>query len=194
MFYEGYTDARPFASVAVVDAPIASTALGNRVLKVDHAGEHGAISVYRAQRWIARWRAPSMVSELGDFLVHERRHRDLFAAEMTRRGVRRCRSFHFCGIGGLTLGLLTGLAGSKAIAATTVAIESVVLRHLEAQIAELRVTDPAAAASIGQIVADEQQHHDASLDHFDHGSLLYRVIRAIVSASTEAVIWLGMKL
>ena len=38
--------------------------LGDRVMKVDHAGEHGAICIYRAQRWFARWRAPDMVGEL----------------------------------------------------------------------------------------------------------------------------------
>jgi ubiquinone biosynthesis monooxygenase Coq7 len=49
-------------------------------MKVNHAGEHGAIAVYSTQRWIARWRAPDMVAELTEFLEHERRHRALFAA------------------------------------------------------------------------------------------------------------------
>jgi 3-demethoxyubiquinol 3-hydroxylase len=175
-------------------ATAASTDLGNRILKVDHAGEHGAINVYRAQHWVARWRAPEMLPELTDFLAHERRHRDIFAAEMARRGVRRCRSFHFCGLGGFTLGALTALIGRKAIAATTVAIESVVLRHLDEQLTLLLPSDPGAAAAISQIVADEQEHHDASLSKFDERSALYRSIRAIVAISTEAVIWLGMKL
>jgi 3-demethoxyubiquinol 3-hydroxylase len=177
-----------------MQATVASTPLGNRILKVDHAGEHGAINVYRAQRWVARWRSPAAVPELEEFLVHERRHRDLFAIEMARRGVPRCRSFHLCGIGGLILGFLTGLIGAKGIAATTLAIESVVLRHLDAQVAELKATDPRAAATIAQIIADEQEHHDASLAQFDGRSPLYRGIRAIVSSSTELVIWLGMKL
>lgn len=49
--------------------------LGDRVIKVDHAGEHGAVSIYRAQRWVARWRAPDMVAEIDDFISHELRHR-----------------------------------------------------------------------------------------------------------------------
>jgi len=191
---EGYTAALGCARVATVDAPIASTALGNRILKVDHAGEHGAISVYRAQHWVARWRAPTLLAELGEFLVHEQRHRDIFAAEMRRRGVRRCRSYHLCGLGGLTLGLLTGLIGRKAIAATTVAIESVVIRHLNEQIDQLQSADPGAAATISQIVEDEQQHHDASLAHCDERGSLDRVVKAIVSTSTELVIWLGMRI
>lgn len=57
---------------------------------MDHAGEHGAISIYRAQRWVASWRAPAMVDEIDRFLRHEERHRALFAAELARRGIRRC--------------------------------------------------------------------------------------------------------
>jgi ubiquinone biosynthesis monooxygenase Coq7 len=170
-----------------------TTALGNRILKVNHAGEHGAICVYRAQSWVARWRAPDMIPELREFLAHERNHRDIFASEMRRRSIRRCRSFQLCGVGGLVLGVLTGLIGRKAIAATTVAIESVVLRHLEDQIAQLRFSDPGATAAISAIVADERQHHDSSVQHCDDRTLVVRAIKRIVSASTEFVIWLGMR-
>ena len=65
----------------------AGETLGDRVMKVDHVGEHGAVCIYRAQRWFARWRAPEMVEELSGFLVHEQRHRALFGAELERRGV-----------------------------------------------------------------------------------------------------------
>ena len=34
---------------------------GDRIMKVDHAGEHGAICIYTAQRWFAPWRAPEAV-------------------------------------------------------------------------------------------------------------------------------------
>ena len=168
--------------------------LGDRVMKVDHAGEHGAICIYRAQRWFARFRAPEMVAEIDSFLEHERRHRAVFGAELERRGRRRCRSFLFCGLGGFMLGAVTGLAGRQAIAATTVAIESVVLRHMREQIATLSAIDHAAAAALESVISDEEQHHDLSADRAGAASRWLIVIRPIVSASTEAVIWLGMRL
>ena len=136
--------------------------LGDRVMKVDHAGEHGAICIYRAQLWFARWRAADMVDELRGFLAHEQRHRALFGAELERRGRRRCRSYHLCGLGGFTLGAVTGLLGRRAIAATTVAIETVVLRHMHEQVAELSATDSAAADTLRDVIAEEQEHHDVS--------------------------------
>ena len=89
---------------------------------------------------------------------------------------------------------MTGLLGSKAIAATTAAVESVVLRHLEQQVALLREHDPAAVCAITAIIAEEQAHHDRSLAHIRAGTFWPRVLMPIVSASTEAVIWLGTRL
>lgn len=119
------------------------TAHGNRVIKVDHAGEHGAVCIYTAQILFARLTAPGLVEELVHFREHERAHRKIFEDELARRSHPRCRSYWLCGLGGFVLGAVTGLFGRRAIAATTVAIESVVLRHLRQQIAELSTEAPA---------------------------------------------------
>ena len=168
--------------------------LGGRIIKVDHAGEHGAVSIYTGQIFMARLTAPSLVAELTEFRSHERKHREIFRAELARRGRPRCRSYWFCGIGGLVLGLVTGLFGRSAIAATTVAVERVVLRHLEQQIAMLQTSDPSAVVAISAIVTEEREHHDRSSVHARADKFWSRVLLPVVSASTEAVIWLGMKL
>ncbi len=170
------------------------TALGGRILKVDHAGEQGAVNIYRAQILAARFTAPALVPQLREFKSHEERHRAVFATELQRRGVRRCRSYWLCGIGGWVLGLVTGLLGRHAIAATTVAVERVVLRHLEAQLRALAGKDEAAVAAIAQIVDEERQHHDQSAAHLEPGRFWSRLLSPVVAASTESVIWLGMRL
>ncbi|MGO4502930.1 MULTISPECIES: demethoxyubiquinone hydroxylase family protein [unclassified Dyella] len=168
--------------------------LGSRILKVDHAGEFGAISIYTGQIWMASIRARDLVPELIEFRSHERGHRAIFAAELERRGQRRCRSYALCGAGGFVLGVITGLAGPSAISATTVAVESVVLRHLEEQLRTLQGVDSAAVAAISSIVSEEREHHDRSLAQIPSGSIWYRSLRPIVERATEAVIWLGMRL
>jgi len=140
----------------------ATNELGDRIIKVNHAGEHGAINIYSGQIFMARLTARGMVTQLTEFRSHEQRHRAIFGAELQRRGRPRCRSYWLCGFGGLVLGLITGLFGARAIAATTVAVESVVLRHLEQQLVVLQGNDSAAVAAISAIVSEEQQHHDHS--------------------------------
>jgi len=168
--------------------------LGDRVMKVDHAGEHGAVCIYLAQRWFARWRAPEMLPELDHFLAHEREHRARFGEQLARRGQRRCRSYFWCGFGGFVLGALTGMAGRNAIAATTVAIERVVLQHMHEQAEELAGVDEEAVQALRQIIVEEQEHHDRSVAHLTPRGFWPTIINPVVGASTHIVIWLGMRL
>lgn len=170
------------------------TELGARILKVNHAGEHGAVNIYAGQIAMARFTAPALLDELRRFQADELRHRALFGAELERRRRRRCRSYRPCGIGGYALGIINGVLGQRAIAATTVAVERVVLRHLSGQLRELDGQDPAATAAISAIVDEERQHHDASADHLRRDRFWSLVLSPVVSVSTETVIWLGMRL
>jgi ubiquinone biosynthesis monooxygenase Coq7 len=74
-----------------------------------------------------------------------------------------------------------------------VAVERVVLRHLEHQLETLRGKDEAAIKAIESIVIEERRHHDQSASHITVGQFWPRVLSPIVSASTEAVIWVGMR-
>jgi ubiquinone biosynthesis monooxygenase Coq7 len=180
--------------VELTEPSVAPKTLGDRIIKVNHAGENGAVCIYSGQITVARLTAPHMVSELTEFRSHELRHRAIFGAELQRRGRPRCKGYLLCGLGGYVLGLLTGLCGASAIAATTVAVERVVLRHLQQQLVELRSTDQPAVEAISAIVAEEQQHHDHSALRERAGAFWPPLLKPVVSASTEAVIWLGMRL
>jgi 3-demethoxyubiquinol 3-hydroxylase len=185
---------RTLGLMELIGQPATGSSLGDRIIKVNHAGENGAISIYSGQIALARFTAPHMVAELEEFRSHERKHRAIFEAELQRRGRPRCRSYWLCGVGGYALGLVTGLFGTSAIAATTVAVERVVLRHLEQQLVVLRGIDRPAVTAISAIVSEEKQHHDQSAVHELAGGFWPRVLKPVVSASTEAVIWLGMRL
>lgn len=165
---------------------------GERVMKVNHAGENGAVNIYAGQIFCARLTAPDLIGELSEFKGHEENHRRIFQAELERRGVRRCRSYFLCGIGGYALGLLTGLFGRGAIAATTVAVERVVLGHLKLQLQQLAGKDEPAVVAIQTIVSEEQQHHDQSAAHAQANRQWLLLLGPAVALATELVIWMGM--
>lgn len=56
-----------------------------RVLKVNHAGENGAVNIYRGQIFAARLTARDMLAELKEFKSHEENHRSIFCSELQRR-------------------------------------------------------------------------------------------------------------
>ena len=174
------------ARAAAVDA--------GRIMKVNHAGEHGAVNIYAGQIAAARLRARILLPELGEFKAHEERHRTIFAGELKRRGLPRCRSYWLCGAGGYVPGFLTGLMGVRSIATATVAVERVVLRHLRQQLVDIGATDPDATAAISAILSEEQHHHDQAASHTRNAGLIARMIGSVISAATESVIWIGMRI
>jgi demethoxyubiquinone hydroxylase (CLK1/Coq7/Cat5 family) len=72
-------DTRP-STVTSHSTPLIDNDLGNRMIKVDHAGEHGAICIYSGQLFMARVFARGKFYEIKEFLSHERRHRAVFQA------------------------------------------------------------------------------------------------------------------
>ncbi len=167
--------------------------VAEKMIKVDHAGENGAVNIYRAQRFALFVRARGLLSQLQKFQHHEEEHRRIFAVHLNNIGVRRCISYHACGIGGFCLGLITGLMGPNAVSATTFAVEHVVLNHLEEQLSFLKEKDTAAYSCVKKIYADEKAHHDVAENQMIKQTLMARILVPIVKLSTEIVIRFGMR-
>lgn len=166
----------------------------NRIIKVNHAGEFGAINIYRAQIIAARLLMPGLQPQLQEFLSHERRHLATFAEVLRARGIPRCRSFWLCGIGGFALGLVSSLFGRPGIMACTAAVETVVTEHLVEQLRFLESADDwEAAEAVRSIVADEEDHKAVGVSQ-GQNSWVFKPLGALVAMATSLVIWLGMKL
>jgi ubiquinone biosynthesis monooxygenase Coq7 len=164
-----------------------------RILRVDHAGEYGAINIYRAQLFVARFFYKDIVSQLEEMLSHEKIHFDTFNKIMLARSIRHCYAIHFWALGGFSLGLFTALLGRNAIWVCTDSIESTVLHHLEWQLEFLIKNDPEVYAAVLSIKADEESHREFGQTH-GKNSLVYKPIFYIVRRATEGAIWLSTKL
>src|SRR5262245_32069740 len=105
-----------------------------RIVRVNHAGEYGAIRIYRAQIAVARRLFPDVVPELTEMLQHEIRHCALFFAAMPARSSRPCRIMSLWSLGGSLLGFVTALMGRQTLWTCTAAVEAAVHRHLDDQL------------------------------------------------------------
>jgi len=171
----------------------AAQSIAEKMIKVDHVGENGAVNIYRAQRFAAQIRCRSLIPQPREFQTHEEEHREVFRVHIAGKNIRRCISYHMAGLGGYTLGFITGLMGPNAIAATTYAVEDVVLSHLEHQMTYLAQNDTEAYQAVSQIYEDEKEHHDTAEVQMQEGKFLARVLIRVVKACTEAVIRFGMR-
>jgi ubiquinone biosynthesis monooxygenase Coq7 len=162
-----------------------------RILKVNHAGEFGAIRIYRAQIWVARRLYPDVVPFLEETLGHEIRHCALFRAAMPARQSRPCRIMQLWGNGGLLLGFGTALLGRNGIWVCTAAVERAVHRHLQDQLHFLRDRDAEVYDLIIDIQMEELSHLHHAEEHLTSDAPWSRLLRGSISRITDAVIWLS---
>lgn len=168
-----------------------NASIAARILRVNHGGEHGAISIYSAQILMARLRAPDLLSFLREARAHERTHRSRFRALMPARDARPCRLMWIWAIGGSVLGLLTGLLGREAILACTEAVEETVHRHLDDQIRWSAGRDEGLRRVVEDIRVEEQDHIRYAVEQRRGRGL--RWLEAVIGGATEALIWISTR-
>ncbi|MBO0695843.1 MAG: demethoxyubiquinone hydroxylase family protein [Verrucomicrobia bacterium] len=162
-----------------------------RILKVNHAGEYGAIRIYRAQIFVARRLYPDVLPFLEETLRHEINHCSLFLDAMPGRHARPCRIMALWGNGGLILGLLMALLGRQGIWICTAAVEAAVHRHLEDQLLFLRNRDSNLYSLIKAIQGEELMHLSHAEERITARTFWPRLLSAFISKSTDIAIWLS---
>ena len=164
-----------------------------KILKVNHAGEFGAINIYTAQIHVCRILRPDSVSLLEGFLEDEKNHQRIFWKEIQRRNGIKCKSYWLCGVGGYAMGIFSAFLGRKGVMACTWAVESVVVEHLKEQLVYLEgMDDVHAYRAVQSILEDEEHHRDTG---FNQGGMnaWYSPLRFMISTFTEGVIRFGMR-
>jgi ubiquinone biosynthesis monooxygenase Coq7 len=164
-----------------------------RILRVNHAGEHGAVAIYSAQLAHARHAHPDLVPWLEDTLSHEQRHRTRFREAMPTRAAKPCRMMFVWSFGGAMLGALTAACGRAGVYVCTAAVERTVHKHLTEQIAFLDRADPPLATIVRDILIEEDAHLAHAEAHHDTQSLFARTLSLLVSTATETLIFLSTR-
>jgi ubiquinone biosynthesis monooxygenase Coq7 len=160
-----------------------------RIVKVNHAGEFGAIRIYSAQIMVASKLYPEIAPALATMLGHEQIHCAKFLAAMPARNARPCRVMSFWSWGGWWLGLFTALMGRQAIWICTAAIEAAVHRHLDDQLHFLDGRDPGLAAIILSIREEELAHLHHAEEQIESPGAGRRLLHRLITYATDAVIW-----
>lgn len=162
-----------------------------RILKVNHAGEFGAIRIYGAQISVARFLYPDIVPKLEDMRADEIDHCRLFREEMPIRAAKPCRIMSLWSLGGYVLGLVTALSGRNVVWICTEAVESTVHRHLEDQLTFLKTRDHGLHALITSIQEQELAHLREAENNQNAQGIPHAIIFPIISRLVDLMIWLS---
>ena len=163
-----------------------------RMIRVDHAGEYGAVRIYDGQLAVlGRGRARDAIRRMAE---QEQRHLAAFEALMRSHRTRPTVLSPLWHAAGYSLGAATALMGERAAMACTVAVEEVIDEHYASQAERLGDADPQLAAAISEFRADELAHRDAALEHGAEEALGYDILSAVIKTGSRLAIWLSERL
>lgn len=165
--------------------------LVSEVLRVDHAGERGAVRIYQGQLAVLRGReARATVAEMK---ATEDVHLTKMEALLAERRVRPTALMPLWDVAGFALGAATAALGREAAMACTVAVEEVIGEHYNDQIRELLARgygeDDAELVHVLRVNRDEElEHKDTALRHHAEQAPAYAALTAAIKAGCRAAI------
>ena len=166
------------------------------MIRVDHAGEFGALRIYKGQLAVlSRTRGGSAdVEAIRQMAAQEQKHFDAFDRMIKDRAVRPTAFEPLWRAAGFALGAATALLGEKAAMACTVAVEDVIDEHYSRQIARLDKSEPELKATIENFHADECAHRDEALERGAQQAPAYPLLSAAIRLSCRVAIALSERL
>ncbi|WP_375286550.1 demethoxyubiquinone hydroxylase family protein [Sphingomonas sp.] len=157
------------------------------MIRVDQAGEFGAIRIYAGQLAIMGSRSP-MSGKIAGMAAQEERHRAYFDREIVARGVRPTLLQPFWSVAGFALGAVTAAIGPEAAMACTAAVETEIDKHYDDQLKALGTSEPALSEAIAEFQAEELEHRDTALAHGAEQAPAYPLMSAVIRLGCRVAI------
>ena len=164
-----------------------------RMIKVDQAGEYGAVRIYAGQMAVMGDRGPH-TGKIAAMAAQEADHRRDFDAMMVARGGRPTLLQPIWQVAGFALGAATALISPEAAMACTAAIETEIDAHYTQQLAELGEDDPELAALITSARDDEREHLDTALESGAQKAPAYPLLSGAIRLGCRLAIGLSQRI
>jgi ubiquinone biosynthesis monooxygenase Coq7 len=175
---------------------VTTTTRREEMLRVDHAGEYGAVAIYKGQLAVFK-RQPGrerITAQLEEMAGQEQDHLDAFDKLLASGHVRPTAMSPIWNAAGFALGAATALLGEKAAHACTEAVESVIEEHYGDQVAELEAAgEKDLAAKLSKFRDEEIAHKDLATAEGAAQAPGYPVLSALISAGCRLAIRISEK-
>jgi ubiquinone biosynthesis monooxygenase Coq7 len=163
------------------------------MIRVDHAGEYGAVRIYEGQLAVMGNRQSPTANAIRHMAAQEQEHLTAFDTLINERGVRPTALEPVWRMAGFALGAVTALMGEKAAMACTAAVEEVIDEHYSEQIAKLD-GDSALKEKIENFRADEIAHKNEALAQGAEDTPGYKFLSEGIKAGCRLAIKLSERI
>jgi 3-demethoxyubiquinol 3-hydroxylase len=162
------------------------------MIRVDHAGEYGAVRIYEGQLAVLG-KTSKLSGAIQRMAEQEQQHLAAFDTLVNERRVRPTALEPVWRVAGFALGAATALMGEKAAMACTAAVEEVIDQHYAAQVARLD-HDPKLQQAIASFRADEAAHRDEALSNGAEQAVGYKLLSETIKAGCRLAIKLSERI
>ncbi len=163
------------------------------MIRVDHAGEYGAVRIYEGQ--LAVLGQASSRPDIEHMAEQERVHLEKFNSLIRERKVRPTALMPLWHMAGFALGAGTALMGEKAAHACTVAVEEVIDAHYAEQVEALDAEGDEGELrdTFEKFRLEELEHRETALGHGAEMAPGYEALKVAVKTGSKLAIWLSKR-
>ena len=165
-------------------------------IRVDHAGERGAIKIYEGQLLALKtfMKNDELKEKIEEMKVHEQEHADFFDKEIRKRNIKPTKFLPLWDLLGVGLGFSSTILGNKAAMLCTASVEEVIDEHYQNQINKIGDDEKELKKKIIKFRQDELDHKDIAYDSGATKKGLYGVLDKIIKTSSRVAIAISEKI
>ena len=165
-------------------------------IRVDHAGERGAVKIYEGQLLALNTlvKNESLKKTIEEMKIHEKEHCDFFENEIKKRNINPTKFLPLWDLLGLGLGFGSTLLGKKAAMLCTASVEEVIDKHYLNQINQLGPNEKDLKKKIIKFREDELHHKDIAYEEGATKKGFYSILDKIIKTGSKIAINISEKI
>ena len=165
-------------------------------IRVDHAGERGAVKIYEGQLLALSTivKDESLKKIIEEMKIHEKEHCDFFEKEIKKRKIKPTKFLPLWDLLGVGLGFGSTILGKKAAMLCTASVEEVIDKHYQNQIDQLGSEEKELKKKIIKFREDELHHKNIAYEKGATKKGLYSIMDKIIKTGSKLAINISEKI
>jgi 3-demethoxyubiquinol 3-hydroxylase len=166
------------------------------IIRVDHAGERGAIKIYEGQLLALQTikQDQFLKNKIEEMKEHEKEHLEYFEKEIQKRNIKPTYLLPLWDLMGVALGFGSTLLGKKAAMLCTASVEEVIEDHYENQLSILGEDEKELKKSIKKFQSDEINHKNIAYESGASNKGLYSIMDKLIKTGSRIAIKISKKI
>ena len=165
-------------------------------IRVDHAGERGAIKIYEGQLLALNTliKDENLKKTIEEMKVHEKEHFDYFENEIKKRNIKPTKLLPLWDLLAVGLGFGSTILGKKAAMLCTASVEEVIDKHYLNQINQLESDEKKLKKTIEKFRLDELHHKNIAYEKGANKKGLYSILDKVIKTGSRIAINISEKI